>query len=67
LALTQGSQDNVAKVYQVLSANVSAVTAEMELQQIRTSLFDLITQLLDVGTVIVEKNEKKGVMLHLLN
>ena len=63
-ALTQGSPDNMAKVYQALSSNISVVNAEMELQQIRSSLFDLITQLLVVGSVIVEKREKKGVMIH---
>ncbi len=66
LALTQGSEDNRAKVYEVLSANINTVNAEMELQQIRSSLFDVIVQLLVVGSVIVEKKEKKGVALHTL-
>ncbi len=63
-ALTQGSPDNAAKVYQVLSANVSIVNAAMELQQIRSSLFDIITQLLIVGSLIVEKKKDKGVIIH---
>lgn len=63
-ALTQGSPDNIAKVYQALSQNVATVNAEIELQQIRSSLFDVITQLLIVGSVIVEKKSKKGVMIH---
>jgi len=64
LALTQGSEDNKAKIYQALSANVSTVNSEIELQQLRSSLFDIIVQLLVVGSVIVEKKEKKGVALH---
>lgn len=64
LALTQGSDDNKAKVYEVLSANVNKVNAEMELQQVRSTLFDIITQLLIVGSVIVEKRKGKGVRIH---
>ena len=63
-ALTGGNKNNIAKVYQVMSNNIAVVNAEIELQQIRTSLFDLITQLLIVGSVLVEKKEKKGVLLH---
>ena len=62
--LTQGNPDNISKVYQVLSQNVATVNAELELQQIRSTLFDIIAQLLIVGSVIVEKKEKKGVMIH---
>ena len=64
LALTQGSPDNMAKVYQTLSATTSTVNAELELQQIRSSLFDIIVQLLIVGSVVVEKKKSKGVALH---
>ena len=63
-ALTEGNPDNTAKVYQVLSSNIATVNAEIELQQIRTSLFDIIVQLLVVGSVIVEKKPKKGVTIH---
>jgi len=63
-ALTEGSPDNTAKVYQLLSANIATVNAEIELQQIRTSLFDIIVQLLVVGSTIVEKKPKKGVSIH---
>ena len=63
-ALTEGSQDNKAKVYELLSANIATVNAEIELQQIRTSLFEIITQLLIVGSVLVEKKPKKGVSIH---
>ena len=65
-ALTGGSEENVAKVYEALSSNISTVNAEMELQQIRSTLFDIITQLLIVGSVIVEKRPKAGVSLHTL-
>ncbi len=64
--LTGGNKDNIAKVYQVMSNNISVVNAEIELQQIRTSLFDLITQLLIVGSVVVEKKKGKGITLHTL-
>jgi len=63
-ALTGGNKNNIAKVYQVMSNNIAVVNAEIELQQIRTSLFDLIVQLLIVGSVLVEKKEKKGVLIH---
>ncbi|RLC29534.1 MAG: hypothetical protein DRH37_07315, partial [Deltaproteobacteria bacterium] len=65
-ALTQGSPENIAKVYQALSSNISIVNAEIELQQVRSTLFDLIIQLLVVGSVIVEKKKdgRKGVMIH---
>jgi len=68
LALTGDSPENIAKVYQVLSSNVSVVNAEIELQQIRSQLFDIITELLVVGSVIVEKKKtgRKGMILHKL-
>ena len=66
MALTQGSEENRAKIYEVLSMNVNTVNAEMELQQIRSSLFDVIVQLLVVGSVVVEKKEGKGVAIHSL-
>ena len=64
LALTGGSEENRAKVFQTLSSSISTVNSEIELQQIRTSLFDIITQLLIVGSVIVEKKKAKGVSIH---
>lgn len=65
-ALTGGSENNKAEVYKVLSANVSAVNAEIELQQTRSSLFDAITQLIIVGSTIVEKvkSKQKGMKVH---
>ena len=60
-ALTEGNKNNKAKIYQLLSSNIATVNAEIELQQIRTSLFDIIMQLLIVGSTIVEKKPKKGV------
>ena len=66
-ALTGGDKNNIAEVYKAMSANVSAVNAEMEIQQIRSSLFDTIVQLLVVGSVVVEKlkgKKKKGMKIH---
>jgi len=63
-ALTEGNKNNKAKIYQLLSSNIATVNAEIELQQIRTSLFDIIMQLLIVGSTIVEKKPKKGVSIH---
>ena len=63
-ALTGGNKNNIAKVYEAMSNNIAVVNAEMELQQIRSSLFDIIVQLLVVGSVVVEKKEKVGVKIH---
>lgn len=65
-ALTKGIDNNIARVHQVLSTNVAVVNAEIELQQIRTTLFDIILQQLVVGSVVVEKVKtgRKGMKLH---
>ena len=63
-ALTGGDESNIAKVNQVLSQAVDRINKEMELQQIRSSLFDVIAQLLVVGSVIVEKVPKRGIVVH---
>ena len=65
-ALTQGNKDNVAKVHMLMSSNVNKVNAEIEVQQVRPSLFDVLLQLLVVGSVIVEKVKGDGIMLHRL-
>lgn len=66
LALTGGSKENIAKVHQVLSENISAVNAEIELQQIRSTLFEIVAQLIAVGSTVVEKVKtgRKGIKLH---
>jgi len=64
--LTGGNPDNIAKVAQQLSLAVDTINKELELQQIRSSLFDIITELLVVGSVVVEKVPKQGVRLHKL-
>lgn len=63
-ALSAGSVDNEAKIYASLSQATSTVNAEIESQQIRTSLFDIIVQLLVVGSVVVEKKKDDGVLIH---
>ena len=64
MALTKGSKDNRAKLYQIISENVNTVNKEIELQQIRNSLFETVSQLLVVGSVIAEKKKNKGIILH---
>ncbi len=65
-ALTQGSPDNKAKISQQLSGVTTTINAEIEVQQIRNSLFDLISQLIVVGSCIAEKKKDAGVILHTL-
>ena len=65
-ALTQGSPDNRAKVYEQISSATTRVNTELEVQQIRNSLFDLIAQLIVVGSVLIEKVKDKGILVHLL-
>jgi hypothetical protein len=63
-AMTQGSPDNKAKVTTAISGATTQINTELETQQIRSSLFDIIRQLIGVGSVIVEKKKNKGILLH---
>ncbi len=65
-ALSQGSADNAAQIMNLLSSQMIAVNEEIENQQIRPSLFDMILQLIVVGSVVVEKIKDEGVSLHTL-
>ena len=70
-ALTGGSPDNRAKVNAAISGAMTKINNEIEVQQLRTSLFDISLQLIGVGSVVVEKRKKnkrskKGVKLHTL-
>ena len=65
-ALTQGSPDNKAIIGQQLSSVTNNINAEIEVQQIRSSVFDLVSQLIVVGSCIAEKVKKKGLILHTL-
>jgi len=64
--LTGGSADNNAKVAQLISQATDTINKELELQQIRSSLFDIIVEMLIVGAVIVEKKKNSGILLHKL-
>ena len=64
--LTGGNKNNIAKVAQTLSQATDRINKELELQQIRSTLFDLIVEMLIVGSVIVEKKPNEGILLHKL-
>lgn len=52
------------KLYSDLSAKTTIINNEIEIQQIRSPLFDMIAQLLVVGSVVVEKLDKNGMIIH---
>ena len=64
--ITGGDPDKKAVVYAELSSRTAMINKEIEAQQIRDVLFDLLAQLIVVGSVIVEKKEAKGIRLHTL-
>ena len=64
--LTKGNKNNDAKVALLISSATDRINKELELQQIRSSLFDIITEMLIVGSVLVEKKPNKGIVLHKL-
>ena len=65
-ALSQGSADNAAKIMNLLSSQTLAVNDEIENQQIRPTLFEMLLQLIVVGSVIAEKIKDTGIVLHML-
>ena len=65
-ALTEGNADNAAKVTNMLSTTTLDINNSIEAQQIRPKLFDLVVQLIVVGSCIGEKVKDKGVRLHTL-
>lgn len=65
-ALIGGDPDAKAVIYEQLSSQVNAINKEIEAQQIRDTIFDMLTQLIVVGSVIMEKKEGKGILLHTL-
>lgn len=62
--LTGGNESAIAKINQEISVITDVINTELEYQQIRSSMFDAIAQLIAVGSIIVEKVPKKGIMLH---
>lgn len=65
-AITQGDPDAKAVIYSELSARTGDINREIEVQQIRDTIFDMLTQLIVVGCVIMEKKDGKGIKLHTL-
>ena len=63
-ALTGGDEGNRAKTHALISTSTTRINAELEVQQIRNSLFDLASQMIVVGSVIAEKKKKKGILVH---
>ena len=63
LNLMQGNEAAVEKLREKLSLNTDAINSELENQQIRSSLFDMLLQQIVVGSVIVEKNKREGVTI----
>jgi len=61
--LFQGNEKAIERIRQQLSLNTDAISSEIENQQIRSSLFDMLLQQIVVGSVIVEKNERKGITI----
>lgn len=66
LQLTQGDENMIAEVYAMVSSATSRISKEIENQQIRDTMFDLILQKIMVGSVIMEKIKDDGIMLHTL-
>ena len=66
LSMGEGSDQDMADVNRLIAGATTIINAEIENQQIRESLFDIIVQLIVVGSVIVEKVEGDGVVIHTL-
>ena len=52
------------EIFAELSARTDQINTELENQQIRATVMDMVIQLLIVGSVVVEKIPKKGMILH---
>ncbi len=59
-----GNEKAIEAIRQQLSLNTDAINSEIENQQIRSSLFDMILQQIVVGSVIVEKKERDGIIIY---
>lgn len=66
IQISQGNPDFMAEVYAKISSVTNQITKEIEAQQIRDTLFDLLLQLIAVGSVVMEKIENDGIMIHTL-
>jgi len=64
LKLFSGNEGAREQLAQDLSMKTDTINTEIENQQIRSSMFDMIAQLIAVGSVVVEKLPKKGIQLY---
>ena len=62
--ILQGDDGTMNEIYEQLSQQTNRINTEIERQSIRESLFLLVANLIVVGSVIVEKKDKKGIVLH---
>jgi hypothetical protein len=65
-AITGGNPDMNAEVYAKISSVTARINNEIENQQIRDKMFDMLLQLIAVGSCIIEKIKDDGIMIHTL-
>ena len=61
-----GNADAKNEVFAKISSVTNRVTKEIENQQIRDTMFDMLLQLIGVGSVVIEKVKDDGIMNHTL-
>jgi len=66
MALTEGDPNNIAEVNNLLSTSTITINTELESQQIRPTLYEMLAQLIVVGSVVTDKKKDKGIRLHTL-
>ena len=66
ISMGEGSEQDMADVNKLIAGATTIINAEIENQQVRESLFDVIIQLIIVGSCIVEKEPNDGVVVHTL-
>ncbi len=66
MELYKGNESQLVEIAQELSMLTDVINTEIESQQIRSDLFDLLLQMIGVGSVIVEKSKDNGIILHTL-
>lgn len=66
ISMGEGSEQDMADINRLIAGATTIINAELENQQVRESLFDIIVQLILVGSCIVEKVPNDGVVIHTL-
>jgi len=56
--------DAMVDIHKALAARTLQINTEIERQAIRESLFMVIAQMMVVGSVIIEKKDKNGIVIH---